>query len=55
MSTMALDVFAVGIAPSCVTQKPKYSIYDWPKEEFSMLYFSPFYCNFITNCSDLVK
>ena len=39
---MASIIFAVGLTPSCVTQKPNYSISDWEKEDFSISHFSHF-------------
>ena len=50
-----LDFFAVGFTPSYITQKPKYSISGYPKNDFSTLNFSPFSYSLISACSRFSK
>ena len=50
-----LDIFDVGFTPLYITQKPKYSISGWPKNDFSTLNFSPFNCSLISTCSRFAK
>ena len=50
-----MALFYVGLTLSCVTQKPKYSIYDWENEDFSILNFIPFPCDIINLFTYLVK